>query len=279
MLVHLFALFVALSGVCGTSIGDQFWRTYGDETALPMTTTDATKAGWSAINGTCDSRLGIAWSEKKGGPSRHYPITLFFTPGGQISGVGITIYGNVQESLVNRGWFEKTAESEYFISASFRPEGRRGVCSETVQSEVLGTQVRINQNHLDYALPLTETEVKQANYSIGACFKTMGHHYFRDFTGPTMSWVAENLQPVVPMYFDGKLVAFFFTTTEVQQQLVPPHTNEWEPIALINTLMCKNWCDSSCHWEGARAWSTIHFYLNDYNKNTCANGCSISCCP
>merc|ERR1712046_254868 len=90
--------------------------------------------------------------------------------------------------------------------------------------------------------------------------------------------MAKNLMPIVPMYHEGQLNAFFFTTTDTQQTAFPPNSNEWEPVYLPNYLMCKNWCDSNCGFGDTSWWSTIHFYIKDYTKVECANGCTINCC-
>lgn len=80
----------------------------------------------------------------------------------------------------------------------------------------------------------------------------MGHHYFRDLSGaaPDMSWVGGNLLPVVPMYnVNGTINAFFFASTDVQQGITGPH--QWEPVPLVDALMCKNFCNKACTFRSA----------------------------
>eukprot|EP01079_Euglenida_sp_SAG-EU17-18_P009396 gene9396-8419_t len=94
----------------------------------------------------------------------------------------------------------------------------------------------------------------------------MGHHWFYALaTAPTMSWQAENLLPVVPMYDgDNALNAFFFASSVRQQSLLPPGANQWEPVPLPNNLMCGNFCDGDCTFAGTSIWSTMHIYLHDH---------------
>ena len=58
-------------------------------------------------------------------------------------------------------------------------------------------------------------------YHRGSCFNGMGWHYFKDLAAPPekMSWQADNLMPVVPMYdpVKGRINAIFFSSAIVQQ--------------------------------------------------------------
>eukprot|EP00494_Astrolonche_serrata_P020860 UN21091 len=108
----------------------------------------------------------------------------------------------------------------------------------------------------------------------------MGFHYFNDLAtkDTSMSWVAENMMPIVPMYANGVIQEFFFASTDLQQTVFPPGANEWEPVGLPNILMCKNWCDDNCGWKDTSWWSTMHIYLKDRGLAKCAGGCTTSCC-
>jgi hypothetical protein len=98
----------------------------------------------------------------------------------------------------------------------------------------------------------------------------MGFHYFKDYNSPngTMSWDANNLMPVVPMYnpTNGSINAIFFASAMVQQSIFPPDPNEWEPVPLPNELMCGNFCDEDCTFAHTEAWSTMHFYFHDHGE-------------
>jgi hypothetical protein len=67
------------------SIGDTLERSYTQYVPLPITDKVAGTAGWVMTNSTCTPGLGVAWTEQAGGAVPHKPITLFFTPGGQVS--------------------------------------------------------------------------------------------------------------------------------------------------------------------------------------------------
>lgn len=113
----------------------------------------------------------------------------------------------------------------------------------------------------------------------------MGWHWFKDLRAPhgEMSWDALNLMPVVPMYspVEGRINAIFFASAIVQQQLLPPADNEWEPVPLPNALMCGNFCDDSCRFNGTDIWSTMHFYFHDHGAPAlkCTESPEIKSCP
>jgi len=203
-------------------------------------------------------------------------MTVFFTEAGQVAGVGVNVYGDVKQKLVDQRYFEQVGDGVFFVSVSFRNSSM--MCSGRQSPDVLGDTLIINAGNLSQPLPLTESAAVAQQWTKGSCFYSMGYHYFYDLaTAPEMSWQAENLLPIVMMYSQGKLNAFFFASSVVQQGLFS--ANWWEPIPLINVLMCKNWCDSSCTFHGTLAWSTLHIYLTDYTQATCSGGCKIGCCP
>jgi hypothetical protein len=262
------------------SIGDRLIRDYTQYTSLPITTDAASAAGWEASTSSCDPNLGIAWNEDQTDPEESTPLTLFFTAQGQLAGIGVTTYGDVLQNLIDLGYWQPTGKSAgyttYFLSVSFRSADE--MCSSSPSVNPLGDTLIINANNISVSLPLTEQEAIDNNWMRGSCFYSMGHHYFYDLVdAPNMSWLAANLLPVVPMYHNGTINAFFFASATVQQGLLG--ANEWDPLPLINYLMCKNWCDSACTFSDTSAWSTLHVYLRDYTQATCDDGCTISCCP
>jgi hypothetical protein len=152
-------------------------------------------------------------------------------------------------------------------------------CATHALTEPLGDRVVANQNTARaHALPLTDAAAVAAKYTNGSCFYTMGRHAFYDVeSAPHMSWQAENVAPVVPMYAGGELVAVFFTVPEIEQGLLSPHW--WEPVPLTDGMMCANFCDSQCTFSGTSFWSTMHIFFRDYDQIGCPNSCTISCCP
>jgi len=256
------------------SIGDRLVRDYTKYYPMPITLDEANNSSWVPLTGECDDILGIAYTQT-GGAVVVNPVTLFFTSGGQVSGIGVNLYGTPPQNLIDLGFWQYLSNEIYFLSITFRSSG---LCDGSTSSEPLGDQMVINANTSSpVALPLTESEAIAGSWTKGSCFSTMGWHYFYDLaSAPVMSWQAANLLPIVPMYNNGVINAFFFASPVVQQSLLNAHW--WDPIALLDILMCKNWCDSSCTWIDTSIWSTFHVYLNDQSEVTCPDGCSIACC-
>merc|ERR1711916_145017 len=172
------------------------------------------------------------------------PMTLYFNKAGQVSGVGVHVYGDgLPLNLIDKGFWKPVGQTNdtHTISVTFR-------------------------------------DAAKGNWTKGSCFQGMGHHYFYDLaTAPKMSWEAANLLPVVTMFHEGEFQAIFFSSPVVQQSLWGAH--EWEPIPLPNVLYCKNTCDSSCTFHDTSVTSTLHVYMKDHTKPQCAGGCKIGCCP
>ena len=94
---------------------------------------------------------------------------------------------------------------------------------------------------------------------------------------------AANLLPVVVMFDEfessGELNAIFFASSDRQQSLFPPSSNQWEAVALPNVLMCKNFCDAHCTFHDTSLFSTLHLYFRDYQQVSCKSDCQVGCCP
>jgi len=271
------ALFVAITFATahGVSIGNTLVRTYTKYVPLPVTAAEAEAAGWS-VNSLCDPNLGIAYNQN-GGPTEDQPMTLYYTPAGQAAGINVQSYGSVKQPLIDAGyWIQVVEGKQYEITVTFRNQSV--LCSDELQESALGDQLVINQGTLNHQLPIYEEDAVQQQWIIGSCFEGMGHHYFYDLATPgTSSWISANLLPVVMMYDQGFINAFFFATTTVQQSITSAH--DWEPIPLNNLLMCKNWCNKQCDYTDTYFFSTLHIYLQNYTMPTCAGGCTIGCCP
>eukprot|EP01104_Vermistella_antarctica_P000956 TRINITY_DN11032_c0_g1_i1.p1 TRINITY_DN11032_c0_g1~~TRINITY_DN11032_c0_g1_i1.p1 ORF type:complete len:324 (-),score=52.94 TRINITY_DN11032_c0_g1_i1:288-1217(-) len=277
----------AVGGFSNLSIGDMLERDYTVYTPMPTNASSALAQGWTQ-NTTCVPGLGEVWSQTSSGPTKKEPLVLYFTPYGQAAGVGVMVYGDVESNLVENGYFLPVAgqSSTYFISVSFR--SAEDSCSKQSSSEELGDRLIINAGPggIAESLPLTQAEAQTAGWVAGACFAGMGTHYFKDLTlNGTLSWEAANLLPVVTMYDDQSanatfdINAFFFASSVVQQSIIPPSANQWEPVPLPNVLMCKNFCSSDCTFHGTSFYSTLHIYLNSRRPDvTCNGGCSIGCC-
>jgi len=271
-------LFIALLFVIafanGQGIGSSLSRTFKLFVDLPMQMQDAIDAGWTNYS-TCQPSLGIPFTEVSNGPTAGSPVTLYYTAEGQLAGLGVTHFGAPLPSLKNYWQPLGDGSGNAFMSATFRAESF-GICDpSSYDDNPIGTQVVINQGTFNLEIPLNTYQAETDQYTEGACIKEMGTHWSYDLeTAPVMSWQAENFQPVVPMYVNGSLTAFFFTTSQTQ---TPEPFGEWE-ITLPSILMCQNWCGSGCDWD-VSWWSTLHFFLDEPSTNTCTGDCNFfHCC-
>ena len=132
-----------------------------------------------------------------------------------MAGVGVTIYGSVKDTLLDLGFFEEVAEDEYFVSVTFR--NSTGMCSSTKLTNLpLGDRAVINAGGLGYHLPLLEKQAVVGNWTKGACFSTMGYHYFYDLATAPL-YVPANKSPNTVSFFlcisfldnPGRLTIFF----------------------------------------------------------------------
>jgi len=281
------ASIASVSGYQRLSLGDRLERDYTEYYSLPIDADSAKAAGWVPLNTTCEAPLGVTWAQSSKGATESQPILLYFTPGGQITGAGALYRGSYPDNLVNNGYLQPVPGnddgSEWFVTVTFRsPED---VCSSGSLALPLGDRLVLNANTIAQEIPLTPQEAGAAGWVAGSCFSGMGTHWFLDVSqNGSMSWEAANLFPIVTMYNEetptatGTINAFFFASSIVQQSLLPPSTNEWEPIPLPNILMCKNFCDSSCHFSDTSFYSTLHLYMNDRTAVSCNGGCTIGCC-
>ena len=194
--------------------------------------------------------------------------------------MGIYIYGDgsAPDNLVEKGFWIPVGSSEWMLSASFR--GIENMCNSTYKAdEVLGDRLVINQQSINYTIPLTAAEAQCSQWTPGSCMVTMGEHWFYDLSSaPVQSWNSSNLLPIVAMYYppniNGTLSTFFFTTPVKQPGSNPLSIpGDWEVPALTPPDMCLNYCDSTCTWPGVDYWSTMHIYINSqWTYITCPNG-------
>lgn len=260
-------------------IGDTLLRSVSYYVSLPKTKTEAIKSEWKSY-GDFDPNLGEPLNQNSEGPSASEPVTLYFGKSGQVSGIGMDIFGDVKSQM--KGTYfnvnERGFGGNYHISVSFRSPA--DIASTQKSKNVLGNQLVLNQGTLNLALPLTEEGASKNGYQKGSCFAKMGTHYFRDYTtnDDSLSWVGGNLEPIVLMFNKGLLSAFFFLSSDVQQSVIPPSSNQWDPISLPNSILCWNLCNEACTFTDNSYWSTGHIYLRDPSEATCKDGCTTACC-
>jgi hypothetical protein len=96
MRVAIALLLIATSTlVASQSLGDRLSRGYTVYDQLPITTSQTGQLGWSIQNnGSCVNGLGIPYSMVgPKGPSRSKPMTLYYTPAGQVASISMVVFG------------------------------------------------------------------------------------------------------------------------------------------------------------------------------------------
>lgn len=274
ILMMMMMMMVGLSTAYSTaSLGDRLLSPFNQLTEQPVTASEAKAANYLNSNSSCDSNLGIAYTYKGVATTATQPLTYYYTASGYLAGVGVDLFHTTIASSapIARFW-QPVASQQYRLIVSFRAPS--AMCNPSFSSsETLGDRVVINQ-HLQggYPLPVVEKEAVLANFTAGGCINQMGTHYAYDLTSaPAMSWVADNMLPIVLMFNGGSINAVFFASSDVQQTLGNPH--HWDGISLTNALMCLNWCDADCHWVGTSGWSTMHWIFNAADAAQCATRC------
>eukprot|EP00620_Florenciella_sp_RCC1587_P017994 CAMPEP_0182569192 /NCGR_PEP_ID=MMETSP1324-20130603/9898_1 /TAXON_ID=236786 /ORGANISM="Florenciella sp., Strain RCC1587" /LENGTH=334 /DNA_ID=CAMNT_0024783433 /DNA_START=26 /DNA_END=1027 /DNA_ORIENTATION=+ len=255
--------------VAKDGLGDRLSRAYTKYVEQPITVDAAVAAGFAPLTGTCDPDLGIAYTAG-GTVDDDTPATLYYDTAGQLSGVGTDVYsswsaGSPKQGLVDAKYFEKVDDNRYHIAVAVREDPCN---AETTSTYPVGDRLVVKG--ADVVLPTTEASAIEQGWMKGSCFDGMGTHYFKDLssTDSSMTWVAENLLPVVVMFDnEGDFNAIFFASTVVQQGLFGP--NNWEPVPLPNGQMCGNFCDEDCTFSDTSIWSTMHFYFNDPEAMKC----------
>jgi len=270
--IVLIAFGIALSQ--GVPLGYTLVRDAGVDKYLPLNYSAAVESGWISY-ADCDPNLGIAMGYN-GPPSKHYPITLYYTSTGFLAGIGADAFGDQADNLVQDGYWKvvSSSNSQYRASVSFRDA--MYMCNNQNSSYILGDRLILNADTIAMELPTTDNDATDQKWTKGSCIQGMGTHWSYDIaTAPQMSWKDYNLLPVVTMYVNGAISAIFFNSPVRQQSLIPPNNNMWDIIPIPSILMCENWCDSECGWS-TYFWSTMHIFF--YDPSTLHCDCSSKVC-
>jgi len=267
---------LAMTATAAFQLGENLTTIYTKNFPQPVTVEEASAQGWKARVSQCDPDLGIPYTQG-GEDARATPMTIYFTSGGQISGIGTDVYDKVEARLLTEQYYTEVSTKRWHIAVAFRPPEQ--MCSGQTYPAKVGDRVVVSPKGAKRVIPWEESGAKAEGYHRGSCFDGMGWHYFLDLeTAPTMSWRSANLMPIVPMYnLDGQFHAFFFASSKKQQGLINPRG--WEPIFLITPLMCKNTCDKDCVFKGAYGFSTMHIYFNDYTAQNVQCPATTQCSP
>lgn len=179
---------VALSFIClAHGFGQSLIHSAGDQTALPITTSAATAAGWVEAGVSCIPSIGQAWNKKNPYPTESYPITLYFAANGQISGFGTDVFGTVPDNWNIRGYYTIKGDEQYRIKVATR-SGQSNLCSiSTPFSDPIGDRIIINPDGINQRIPANEDEAAAKQWTSGACINGMGRHWEYDLvTAPVI---------------------------------------------------------------------------------------------
>jgi hypothetical protein len=250
---------------------DGVWRTYnlalaGNAPPLPLTTSDALSSGWVLGRSNCVTRMGYEYFYEDSAPTKHSPLSIWYTASGNISGLSVYVFGenSAPQYLRDEGYWRvashlNSSSSMFFISVGFR-SGL--VCSTSfIPSDLVGDSITINPDTaLSLTIPLNEENIYCNSGIQGSAMKCFGTHYYSHLDHNDM-WNSSKLVPIGSMYWKGQLTTIMFMSPVPQPGVLSLTDNFWDRPALIPTSMCYNWCDSNCTWPGVDGWSTMHVFF------------------
>lgn len=231
--------------------------------------------GWVKSSDRCDPYIGYQWHQGRTEEDKAHPLVLYTTKAGQPSGVGVRVYGALPE--LQQKWangVSQTGRGE--LTQEIRVAFREGdiICSGEQSEAVLGDRLIVNpganvDGRKSKALPMNESSAFSEGWHRGACGDGMGWHWWLDTKvgNNRMSWDANNLFPVIPMYHEGEINAILFASWVVQHGLIS--SREWDPVPEPNALMCLGLCDSDCTFKGTNMWSGMHVFFRDHKEVKC----------
>jgi len=250
---------------------------------MPLTISDAFDDGWDLYsyydNAVCAPALGVVLTLNGEAPSKTDPTFLLFNhPAGQISGFGVRAWGISPGPMLSPAFWKPVdgQDGAYDLFVLFRNH----LCTTgNTSSSVLGDFVSINGN---FTIPLWLSQAASMGFYPGNCIKKMGSHQWYDLASPgSMTWDANTMLPILPMYLNsgpqaGFLHAILIATPRLQW--VEPIGDYEGPFPSF--LFCKNACakdQSACSdFTNAGIWSTMHWEFSDPSLATCENApCSL----
>jgi len=260
-------LFVVLASLCvlaPASLGwDRLLHTYFAFSPLPLTSGNATSAGWEATS-TCDSTVGIRYTMGGRAPSSTFPLTMYYTGGGQLAGFGVVISDAPAEPVAD--YWIQTDEGTYELIVSTRNASAQDLCSTGQSWEPIGDSLIVAQETMAFPVPLYADDAAAQGWTNGSCLPRMGTHAAWDVTG-TMTWNTSTLLPVMPMYWGGSLQTLLVNTPHLE--LVWPVGSFEGPFT--STLFCLNFC-GACDFQ-ASGWATMHFFFRNPSLVDCPSRC------
>src|SRR3989338_2757454 len=115
-----------------TNIGDRALSPFKSFGGHPVRASELPSISYSAVNGSfCKPGIGIAYTFKGKGPTSSHPVTLYYTPSGQLSGLGVDVFtatrSPLPRSLTSLFYIPVASSSsssqlEYHMEVSFRSD-------------------------------------------------------------------------------------------------------------------------------------------------------------
>ncbi len=193
-----------------------------------------------------------------------------------MSGYATEIYGDVASEALRGGYYLPTGRGTYRIVVGFR-SGR--VCDSSASFNSPVGDVLFVVNHrggADFSIPLTAASATQRAFTKGACIKGMGTHYAYDLVSRngTMTWKADNLFPLMPMYDSAGAITAMLIPSKTSQFQFVYKPNQHDGVVIPNFAHCLNWCDRACSWSDHswKLWSTMHVWFRDHKSISCPAG-------
>jgi len=264
-------------------------RTFQAYATLPVNAGELKEQGWVKMQtAKCDPYLGWEWTQGAQ-VTGDKPIVLYTTEGGQISGIGVQMMGDLPDA--QKKWSQKKYSKGWQIDVAFRQGDI--MCSGKISEAAIGDTLIVNPSGPQdgkMVVPLIEKEVDGQGWHRGSCFDGMGWHRYLDtaYRNGSMSWQAENVFPVVGMYSGGNINAINFITWNLQQGISGAH--QWDPVPSPSFGLCYGMCDSHCKtFTGTHFFSTMHIYFRSHTAVKCepnlkcevgksASGSGMLCC-
>lgn len=278
----------------------------------PTNTDDTAANDWVKTDEPCDPKLGEAYRRNGGSRTEMDPQTLYFTPAldgtpGILSGIAVDFYGYVEETLIEGYFGDQKVEPDSgktyrTLSVALRDYDEHDLCdtSEPFTHTDL-EKVTIAPYLAADNLPIKEDDPELVgDWTEGSCIIGMGFHWAKDITGNEITWLAENIVPLVPMYnsHTADLQGFFFLSTikrqiwregcvldftDLSQPCTADIVNTWDRTpGLVEendpmkvTFMCSNFC-GDCQFSGSpdEMYSSIHFAFGSPAEEDCDGKCN-----
>lgn len=128
--------------------------------------------------------MGVAWTPGGSGLSQHHPIIAYYSKSGQISGLGIMVFGDLPPYLVETGWWLRNDQETHMVQVGFR--NPFDVCSSTEFEEMVGDRLVVNPSSTRFNIPLTHSDAIATGFVQGACIGGMGVHHSYDSASAAM---------------------------------------------------------------------------------------------